>query len=84
MYDLTLSGTIVLKGVTRFFASSNFSKIRRDISKPRWWCTGINDTGGKLAPVSTTPAENFATGSAGVIDTGVSEPRVENLVALSL
>jgi hypothetical protein len=40
-----------------------------------------------FSPVSTTPAENFATGSAGVIDTsgkiatGVNEPGVENLVA---
>jgi hypothetical protein len=58
-----------------------FSKIRRYIRKSR--CTtsindtsgniaaGINDTGGKFAPVSMIPAPNFATSFASLkIDTG--------------
>ncbi len=62
-----------------------FSKIGGDIRKS--WCTtgvvatGVNDTGGKLPPVSTTPAANlqpvsttpaanFATNSPCVVDTG--------------
>jgi hypothetical protein len=32
--------------------------------------TGINDTGGKFATVSVTPAANFATSLASVVDTG--------------
>jgi hypothetical protein len=46
-----------------------FSKIRRDIRKPRCTTTGTNDTGkfaagdsdagGNLPPVSTTPAANL-------------------------
>ncbi len=35
--------------------------------------TGVNDTGGKLPPVSTTPAANFATSSPCVVDTGVND-----------
>ncbi len=35
-----------------------FSKIRGDIRKSRC-TTGVNDTGGKLPPVSTTPAANL-------------------------
>jgi hypothetical protein len=31
---------------------------------------GINDTGGKLPPVSKTPAANFATSFPSVVDTG--------------
>jgi hypothetical protein len=57
-----------------------FSKIREDIRKSRC-TTGVNDTGGKLLPVSTTPAANlppesttlaanFATSSPYVVDTG--------------
>jgi hypothetical protein len=46
-----------------------FSKIHGDIRKSRC-TTGVNDTGGKLPPVSTTPAANFATSSACVVDTG--------------
>ncbi len=34
------------------------------------FATGINDTSGKLPPVSTTPAANFATSSPCVVDTG--------------
>jgi hypothetical protein len=37
---------------------SHFSKIRGDIRKSRC-TTGVNDTGGKLPPVSTTPAANL-------------------------
>jgi hypothetical protein len=40
-----------------------------DIRKSRC-TTGVNDTGGKLLPVSTTPAANFATISPCVFDTG--------------
>jgi hypothetical protein len=52
-----------------------FSKIRGDIRKSRCksrckFATGVNDTGGKLPPVSTTPAANFATSSACVVDIG--------------
>ncbi len=65
--------------VTGFFASGFFhessspkpqifSKIRRDIHKSRG-TTGVNEASGK-PPVSTTPAANFATGTAGVVDTG--------------
>jgi hypothetical protein len=32
--------------------------------------TSVNGTAANLPPVSTTPAENFATGTAGVIYTG--------------
>jgi hypothetical protein len=32
---------------------------------------GVNYIGGNFEPVSTTPAANFATGTAGVVDTGV-------------
>ncbi len=46
-----------------------FSKIRGDICRSRC-TTSVNDTGGKLPPVSTTPAANFATSSACVVDTG--------------
>jgi hypothetical protein len=51
-----------------------FSKIRRDIRKSRCttggkFATGVNDTGGKLPPISTTPAANLATSSACVVDT---------------
>jgi hypothetical protein len=51
-----------------------FSKIRGDIRKSRC-TTGINDTSGNFAtgvvpPVSTTPAANFATSFASVVDTG--------------
>jgi hypothetical protein len=57
-----------------------FSKIRGDIRKSRF-TTGVNDTSGKLLPVSTTPAANlppvsttpaanFATSSPCVVDTG--------------
>jgi hypothetical protein len=57
-----------------------FSKIRGDIRKSRC-TTSVNDTGGKLPPASTTPAENFppvsttsaanfATSSPCVVDTG--------------
>ena len=35
-----------------------YSKIRGDIRKSRC-TTGVNDTGGKLLPVSTTPAANL-------------------------
>ncbi len=56
-----------------------FSKIRGDIRKSRC-TTSVNDTGGKLPPVSTTPAANlpavsttlaanFATSSLCVVDT---------------
>jgi hypothetical protein len=61
---------------------------------------GINDTGGKLPPVSMTPAANFATSFASVVDTGGKfatgvndtggkfvagvNDEVENLVTLSL
>jgi hypothetical protein len=45
-----------------------FSKIRGDIRKSRC-ITGVNDTGGKLPPVSTTPVANFATISLCVVDT---------------
>jgi hypothetical protein len=31
---------------------------------------GINDTGGKFATVSTTPAANFATSFSSVVETG--------------
>jgi hypothetical protein len=46
-----------------------FLKILGDIRKSR--CTaGINDTGGNLRPpVATTPAANFATSFASVVDT---------------
>jgi hypothetical protein len=47
-------------------------KICRDIYKSRC-TTGINDTGVnvvKLTQVSMTPAAIFATGTAGVVDTG--------------
>jgi hypothetical protein len=33
------------------------------------YLAGVNYTGGNLAPVSMTPAANFATGTAGVVDT---------------
>jgi hypothetical protein len=46
-----------------------FSKIRGDIRKSRC-TTGVNDTGGKLPRVSTTPAANFAPSSPCLIDTG--------------
>jgi hypothetical protein len=57
-----------------------FSKIRGDIRKSRC-TTGVNDTGGKLPPVSTTraanlppvsttPSANFATSSPCAVDTG--------------
>jgi hypothetical protein len=46
-----------------------FSKIRGDIRKSRC-TTGINDTGGKLPTVSTTPAANFATSFTSVVRTG--------------
>jgi hypothetical protein len=57
-----------------------FSKICGDIRKSRC-TTGVNFTGGKLPPVSTTPAAdlppisttpeaNFATSSPCVVDTG--------------
>ncbi len=63
-----------------------FSKIRRDIRKSKC-TTGVNDTGGEFAtggklppvsttpaanlpPVSTTPAANFATSSPCVVNTG--------------
>ncbi len=37
----------------------------------RWQiAAGINDTGGKFPPVSTTPAANFATSSPCAVDTG--------------
>ena len=45
-----------------------FSKIRGDIRKSR--CTTGIDTGGKLPPVSTTPAANCATSFPGAVDTG--------------
>jgi hypothetical protein len=59
---------------------SNFLKIRRDIRKSRC-TTGVNKTGGKLPPVSTTPAANlpfvsttpaalFATSFPCAVDTG--------------
>jgi hypothetical protein len=35
------------------------------------FATGVNDTCGKLPPVSTTPAANFATSSPCVVDTGI-------------
>ncbi len=59
-----------------------FSKIRGDIRKSRCkFAIGVNDTGGKLPPVSTTPAANlppvsktpganFATSSPCAVDTG--------------
>ncbi len=66
-----------------------FSKIRGDIRKSRCprCTTGVNDTGGKLPPVSmtpaanlppvsTTPAANFATSSPCVVDTGGKLPPV--------
>jgi hypothetical protein len=64
----------------------NFLKIREDIRKPRC-TTGINDTGGKLPPVSmtpaanlppvtTTPVANFATIFPCVVDTGGKLPPV--------
>ncbi len=46
-----------------------FSKIHGDIRSSSL-TTGINDTGGKLPPVSTTPAANFATSFTSVVDTG--------------
>ena len=55
-------------------AVSNFSKIRGDIRKSRC-TTGINDTSGKFATGvndiggKMTPAANFATSTAGVVDT---------------
>jgi hypothetical protein len=63
-----------------------FSKLRGDIRKSRC-TTGVNDTGGKLPPVlttpaanlppvSTTPAANFATSSACVNDAGGKLPPV--------
>ncbi len=45
------------------------SKICGYIRKSRC-TTGVNYTGGKLPPVSTTPAANFATSSPCVVDTG--------------
>jgi hypothetical protein len=45
-----------------------FSKILGDIRKSRY-TTGINLTGVNLPSVSTTPAVNFATSSAGVVGT---------------
>ena len=39
-------------------SSQIFSKIRGDIRNSRC-TTGVNDTGGKLPPVSTTPAANL-------------------------
>ncbi len=58
-----------------------FLKIRGDIRKSRStigindsggkFATGVNNTGGNLPPVSTTPAANFATSFASV--TGVSD-----------
>jgi hypothetical protein len=61
-------------------SSRIFSKIRGDIRKSNC-TTGVNDTGGKLPlvsttpaanlpPVSTTPAANFATSSPCLVDTG--------------
>ncbi len=34
------------------------------------FAAGVNDTGGNLPLVSTTPAANFATSFASVVDTG--------------
>ncbi len=58
----------------------NFSKIHGDIHKSRCtigindtggkFATGVNNTGGNLPPVSTTPAANSATSFASVIDVG--------------
>jgi hypothetical protein len=56
-----------IKTVTNFF--ENF---RGDIRKSRC-TTGINDTGAKLPPVSTTPVANFSTIFANVVDTGVND-----------
>jgi hypothetical protein len=40
--------------------------------------TGVNDTGGKnLQLVSTTPAANFATSFASVVDTGGKLPQYQ-------
>jgi hypothetical protein len=58
-----------------------FSKVRRDLRKSRCtigindtsgkFATGINDTSDKIFPlVSTTPAANFSTSFASVVDTG--------------
>jgi hypothetical protein len=48
----------------------NFLENSRSKSR---FATGINDTGGYLPPVSTTPAANFATG---VNNTGGKLPTV--------
>jgi hypothetical protein len=40
------------------------------------FATGVNDTGGKLPPVSTTQAELVAKFSAGVVETGGNLPPV--------
>ncbi len=71
-----------------------FSKIHGDIRKSRC-TTGVNDTGGKLPPVSTTPAANlppvsrtpaanFATSSPCVVDTGGKLPPVSTTLAANL
>jgi hypothetical protein len=50
---------------------SKFFENSRRYSQGKSRCTtGVNDTGGKLPPVSTTPAANFATSSPCVVDTG--------------
>jgi hypothetical protein len=67
-------------GPFKFF--EKFAEIFASQGTPR--CTGINDIGSKfsnlplvlttpvakLPPVSMTPEINFATGTAGVVDTG--------------
>jgi hypothetical protein len=60
-----------------------FLKICGDIRKRRF-TTSINDTGGKLPPVSTTLAANFANGTAGVVDTGRKLPPVSRILAANL
>jgi hypothetical protein len=57
-----------------------FPKIHRNILKSRCttginktgckFGTGVNDTGGNMPPVSTTPAANFSTSFTSDVDTG--------------
>ncbi len=63
-----------------------FQKIRGDIPKSRC-TTSINDPltqAAKLPPVSMTPAANFATSFASVVDTGGNLPPVSKTPAANL
>ena len=74
-----------IRTVLNFFENSRrYSqvKVHHRCQRHRWQiCLGVNDTGGKLPPVSTTPAANlppvsttpaanFATSFPSVVDTG--------------